>query len=419
MANYWAITIGINQYRHLQPLMHAQNDALFMHRFFTETAGVPADHCVLLSDLATSVGHQVVYPDKPALSEWVQTITQQVNADDVLWLFFSGYFVQLDGNDYLMPIDGDPGQIKETGLAAADLIETLAQLPTDKTLLVLDINRSQGSFSGQAIGRQFISLAESNAIPLLLSCQPEQYSHETFGVKHGIFTAALLEALRQKCLTLGDINEYVGKHLPALCDAYWRPIQNPVALLGNTQSTAVVIPKNQQVADVVSEAVMPVGGCAASSAADSTAADSTAADSSTVLAGAGGTLLATAVPAEAGQIGGDSQANSKRPVGENGYDNSDSDPNGRLANDSALAVTPPSTIVPVSKESSDAAVSGAKLRNWGLAALALLMVGVLLKQPFVRTAWIGLTDRIASLADSPEGENVEPSDANVNDADVA
>ena len=145
MANYWAITIGINQYRHLQPLMHAQDDALFMHRFFTETAGIPAGNCVLLSDLATSVGHQVVYPDKPAVSEWVATITQRVNADDVLWFFFSGYGVQLEGSDYLMPIDGDPGQIKETGLAISDLVETLAQLPTNKTLLVLDINRSQGT----------------------------------------------------------------------------------------------------------------------------------------------------------------------------------------------------------------------------------------------------------------------------------
>ncbi|MEO0647334.1 MAG: caspase family protein, partial [Cyanobacteria bacterium J06650_10] len=256
MANYWAITIGINQYRHLQPLMHAQNDALFMHRFFTDTVGVPADNCVLLSDLATSVGHQVVYPDKPALSAWVQTITQRVQSDDVLWFFFSGYGVQLEGADYLMPIDGDPEQVAETGLAAADLIDTLCALPTEKVLLVLDINRSQGAFSGQTISQQVIDLAQARQLPLLLSCQPEQYSHETFGVRHGLFTAALLEALQQKCTTLSEISDYVNKQLPELCDHHWRPIQNPVSLIPEAQQSTSVIPESRLVRDVVSS---PVG----------------------------------------------------------------------------------------------------------------------------------------------------------------
>ena len=128
-----------------------------------------------MSDLATSVGHQVVYPDKPALAEWVQTITQQVCPDDCLWVFFSGYGAQLEGADYLMPIDGDssnPDQLRSTGIAAADLIETLAKLPTAKTFLILDINRSQGALSGQTIGTEAIALAKQHQVPLLLSCQP-------------------------------------------------------------------------------------------------------------------------------------------------------------------------------------------------------------------------------------------------------
>ena len=94
-----------------------------------------------------------------------KTITHQVQPDDVLWVFWSGYGVQIqreDGQnlDYLMPIDGDPEQIESTGIAATDLIDTLAGLPTDKTLLVLDINRSQGTLAGQSIGSQLIDLAE-------------------------------------------------------------------------------------------------------------------------------------------------------------------------------------------------------------------------------------------------------------------
>ncbi|MEL6488530.1 MAG: caspase family protein [Cyanobacteria bacterium J06634_6] len=419
MANYWAITIGINQYRHLQPLMHAQNDALFMHRFFTETVGIPADNCVLLSDLATSVGHQVVYPDKPALSEWVQTITQQVQPDDVLWFFFSGYGVQLEGADYLMPIDGDPGQIKETGLAAVNLIETLAQLPTQKTALVLDINRSQGSFAGQTIGAQVIELAQASGVPLLLSCQPEQYSHETFGVRHGLFTAALLEALHQKCTTLGQLDAYISKRLPELCEHHWRPIQNPVSLIAEAQQTTEIVPEGNLVKDVVSkeassadlEGETALVGSASRSIADTNAevsseevgnADGTTdnADQSTVLAGSTGTLLTT--PA----------ANAD-----------DSEKTRRLASRSGQVDRTPdsSAIVPISRESGTGdSTNGAKLRNWGLAALALLMIGVLLKQPFVRTAWQGLTARIAAVdGDAPSQTEATNESANTEEEEAA
>ncbi|MEL7224523.1 MAG: hypothetical protein AAGL17_06595, partial [Cyanobacteria bacterium J06576_12] len=64
-------------------------------------------------------------------------------------------------------------------------------------------------------------------------------------------------------------------------------------------------------------------------------------------------------------------------------------------------------LVSSTKTSAESAISGAKLRNWGLAALALLMIGVLLKQPFMRTAWTGLSDRVAALAGRSPGENAD------------
>ncbi len=432
MANYWAITIGINQYRHLQPLMHAQNDALFMHRFFTETAGIPADNCVLLSDLATSVGHQVVYPDKPALSEWVQTITQRVQSDDVLWFFFSGYGVQLEGADYLMPIDGDPGQVAQTGLAASDLIDTLSQLPTEKALLVLDINRSQGSFSGQAIGQQVIDLAEDRQLPLLLSCQPEQYSHETFGVRHGLFTAALLEALQQKCTTLSEINAYVNKRLPELCEHHWRPIQNPVGLVSAAQASTVVIPESRLVADVASSPVSAeagadkglivagaagLSGVGASAAAGAAAMGSEAVNTeptekSTVLAGSTGTLLSTTDLSNSEPSNSEPLDSIANPTANKSFTNGRSTARGRR-NKSSL--DPSSAIVPAGKNeivstgesSGTSAISGARLRNWGLAALAVLMLGVLLKQPFMLTAWQGLSERITAIGGRSGEEEVE------------
>ncbi|MEL6354546.1 MAG: caspase family protein [Cyanobacteria bacterium J06627_28] len=404
MANYWAITIGINQYRHLQPLMHAQNDALFMHRFLTEKAGIAQSNCVLLSDLATSVGHQVVYPDKPALAEWIQTITQNVQAGDVLWFFFSGYGVQLEGADYLMPIDGNPGTdndasaLKETGIAVADLIHTLADLPANDVLLVLDINRSQGSFSGQTIGTETINLAKERQLPLMLSCQPEQYSHETLGVRHGLFTAALLEALQQQCTTLEQIKDYVGKRLPELCEHHWRPIQNPVSLIPDYLKFAAVVPKVQPVTDVASAPVVAADSQSISSSESvavgaAQSRDSVGEQSTQVLAGAGGTLL-TAKEAES--INGNS-ADVDSVIRD-------------ITSSSALANTPDKgAIVPLKKEAAPAAINGAKLLNWGLLALGILMAGVLIKQPFVRTAWRNLR-REPTAVENPPAETAAASE---------
>lgn len=408
MANHWAITIGINQYRHLQPLMHAQNDALFTHRFLVEEAGFSLDRCVLLSDLALSVGHQVVYPDKPALLEWVRTITQHVDEGDVLWFFFSGYGTQFEGEDFLMPIDGDPDQIPSTGLAMSTLMESLAQLPTGRVLLLLDINRAQGSLAGQAIGQPVIELAKKYGLATLLSCRPEQYSHETFGTRHGLFTAALLEALEQDCTTMGQISDYVAKRLPEICEHHWRPIQNPVSVINDDQRSMEVVPDASAIADHTTEiasvaALQPVAGTA-SEAVRPTFAELSRDEESGVATdkAAGGVMLAPLpIPPSASR--------GIEPGIEPGIEMPPTDD--RLTSDENGSDPDPT------RTKSAAGVSGASLRNWGLLALALLVVGVVLKQPFVTAAWQGFSERLsrptANRTALPEGSDSTAEDAAV------
>ncbi len=422
MANYWVITIGINQYRHLQPLMQAQNDARSIHRFFTEEAGIPADRCVLISDLATSVGEQAVYPDKPAIAAWVQTIAHQATADDVLWFFFSGYGAQANdlnshtngqngqkegqSIDYLMPIDGDPGKIESTGIAVADLIDTLADLPTDKALLILDINRSQGALAGQTIGTQIIELAQKRQVATLLSCQPEQYSHETLGVRHGLFTAALLEALRQNCKTAGQISDYLNQRLPELCEHHWRPIQNPVSILSDQQLAAEVVPE-------LSHTLL----------ADDSTANLSDRSSDKSVAGAQKAIATGSVATAAAIVTGGPAAASTANTITTGTKTTDIKPTSikdrpTLSLKPPLVVQPPHTEKPSftenyrSRESDEmeeaSAVSGAKLRNWGLLALAILMGLVLLKQPFVKEAWDRLTEKNETATASKPSDPKDP-----------
>ena len=233
MSNSWAIIIGINQYQGFQPLMQAQNDAVGIRRYLIEDAGFPPENCILLSDLSKSTDQEAVFPDRVAINDWIETICQgRVQRDDTLWFYFSGYGAQADGNDYLMPVDGDPAQVKQTGIALQDVVKHLKQAPTKNTMMVLDMNRSQSSLAGQAIGEQVMKLARKARIPLILSCQPNEFSHETLAVRHGLFTAALLEGLRYDgCATLSHLERYLIERVPELCEHHWRPIQNPLVLL--------------------------------------------------------------------------------------------------------------------------------------------------------------------------------------------
>ncbi|MEO1592086.1 MAG: caspase family protein [Cyanobacteria bacterium J06632_22] len=246
MSNYWSISIGINQYHHFQPLMQAQNDALALHRFLLDEVGFDDAQSVLLSDLSMSTRHEAVYPDQRAILEWLQVICQQKLApDDQLWVFFSGYGAQSEGEDYLMPVDGDPANVAKTGLKLRDVIDLLQQAPTQNQLLILDMNRSQSALAGQQIGAQTLELAKAAGLPLLLSCQPDEFSHETLAVRHGLFTAALLEGLRYHgCFTLAHISDYLKTRLPELCEHHWRPVQNPVAVIPEDKKFMVVLPQS-------------------------------------------------------------------------------------------------------------------------------------------------------------------------------
>jgi len=261
MANYWAVITGINQYQALQPLLFAQFDAEELHHVCVDEAGMAPERCQFLSDISPAVTPQRRYPDRQQLQRSLTWLLESpIAPDDVVWWFFSGYGVVWQGEDYVLPIDGDPRQPAQTAISMAQVFDTLKQLPTRHGIVVLDINRSEAAVPGQRLGVQTLELAESLGIPLLLSCQPEQFSYETLALRHGLFTAALLEGLRYRgCRTLSQLAEYVTNHLPELSQHHLRPVQNPVAVVPPEQKFVLVLPADatsQQAAAPTAEPTM-------------------------------------------------------------------------------------------------------------------------------------------------------------------
>ncbi|MEH2094764.1 caspase family protein [Nostoc sp.] len=232
MANYWAIAIGINHYQLFQPLSCAQADAEALEDLLVTEAGFLPKHCLLMTDTSPPMGDRSTYPTKENILLLLEDLAATSwQPEDYLWLFFSGYGVNYKGKDYLMPAEGNPELVQETGIELRSLMQSL-QLADLNVLLLLDINRAFGTQADAPVGEETIELAQELQLATILSCQPEQFSHESSELGHGFFTAALLEALRSGNGTnLSDLESYLSLIVPKLCHHHWRPVQNPATII--------------------------------------------------------------------------------------------------------------------------------------------------------------------------------------------
>ena len=247
MKNHWAVTIGINQYQFFQPLSYAQRDAQALRNFLVGEAGFSAEQCLLLTDTSLPIQGYSTYPDRETIQRWINQLCQQyLQPGDLLWCFFSGYGVHYQGQDYLMPIEGHPADVLSTGIPMRSLFASLKAAPTETVLVMLDMNRSQGTLSRESAGTQTAELAQNLGITTVLSCQPGQFSRETSALKHGFFTAALLEGLRyQHCTTLAGLDRYLSDRLPELSEHHWRPTQEPLTVVNPPERIhQIILPTN-------------------------------------------------------------------------------------------------------------------------------------------------------------------------------
>ncbi|OCR02585.1 peptidase C14 [Oscillatoriales cyanobacterium USR001] len=249
MKHHACIAIGINQYQSLQPLSYAQEDAEALHSYLVDEAGFAPESCLLLTDSSPAMWGSSTYPSRENILNLIESWrSQHLQAGDLVWCFFSGYGVSYEGQDYLMPIDGDPADVPGTGIAMKSLFESLKAAPTETILVLLDMNRSQGVKAGEAIGTQTAELAREMEIPTVLSCRPTQVSRETSALRQGFFAAALLEGLRSGQLTtLKSLERFLSDRLPQLCDHHLRPKQEPLIVVNPPGKVhQVILPDSPQ-----------------------------------------------------------------------------------------------------------------------------------------------------------------------------
>lgn len=233
MVEHACIAIGIDGYDRWQPLRYAQADAGAFQKCVSTIAKIPKSRTWLLTQTSPKRAGHSTYPTLENIEIAIaQICTLPLQPEDILWCFFCGYGANYLGKDYLIPIEGNPEDISETGISVESFLHRLGQAPTQNVRVFLDISRPTGKYAGAGIGSETLELAHKLNLAIVLSCQPGQFSHETSALDGGLFTTALVEVLHdRKSSTLESLDRYLRDRLPQLCDHHWRPQQDPVTVV--------------------------------------------------------------------------------------------------------------------------------------------------------------------------------------------
>jgi uncharacterized caspase-like protein len=211
-----AIVIGVNQYEFLQPLQYARQDALALKTFLEMEAKF--DRVYYFADDAPGVNGMSMRPTRQNLRRVMRdTFAKPFMGDgDNFWFFFSGHGMRDGERDFLMPIDGDPDDVEESGISMAQVSEWLRGCGADNVVMILDACRSGGRKDGKGIGDETKEDCRQTGVISLFSCSPNQFSYELPQYQQGAFTKVLLEGLgvQGACATVARLDEYLKRRVP-------------------------------------------------------------------------------------------------------------------------------------------------------------------------------------------------------------
>ena len=233
--NAYAIVIGIEEYRQKLPKADfADHDAMIMAKYLTKVMGYPEENVItLLNDHASNVD-LVKYFEK-----W---LPNNVEADSSVFVYFSGHGAPnpKTGDAYLMPYDGDPTFIDQTGYSLKRMYDALGKLPAKEVVVALD-----SCFSG-AGGR---SVLAKGAKPLVMTINTpniqknitvmtassgDQISSAYEEKGHGLFTYFMLKGIKNEdvvnpdgSIEISDLYNYIKPQVERIARKQFNNEQTP------------------------------------------------------------------------------------------------------------------------------------------------------------------------------------------------
>lgn len=186
-----AIVVGASNYEYMGKLNYAHLDAKAFAKVLVDQYRFEPASVRLLTDdadplLTPTTGH--------ILGEFLAAIAdKKLDKADLFVFFFAGHGIGTPNGDFLLPTDARKESAERVGLPVKRLVQEIVDAGLKNVLVIADACRGgdQNTFGDelQRLGR------EAN-IAVILGCQPGLRSYEYAPLGHGIFTHALLAAMK-------------------------------------------------------------------------------------------------------------------------------------------------------------------------------------------------------------------------------
>ena len=136
------------------------------------------------------------------------------------------------GDAYMVPYDGDPTYIEQTGYSVKRLYEQLAKLPAKRVLVAMDSCFSgAGGRSVLAKGaRPLVSLQTSEVparLTVLSASAGDQISNSYSEKGHGLFTYYLLKGIKEKGADFRAVYGYLKPEVSRVAREQYNADQDP------------------------------------------------------------------------------------------------------------------------------------------------------------------------------------------------
>jgi formylglycine-generating enzyme required for sulfatase activity/uncharacterized caspase-like protein len=256
MSKNWAICIGINDYYSLKLLKYAQRDAAAMRDFCLNEARFEKVYFFAegAEDIQTAYGSPLrSEPTFGNLERFFDVRFREpfLEAGDNLWFFFAGHGIRHENCDYLMPLDGDRGDLENSAISLHFISECLRRSGADNVILLIDACRSDKEGRRDGFGTE-----KQQGVITIFSCSPEEPAYDIEELQQGAFTHALLESLRLQgegnCATVERLYQRLRYTVPQLTHQYRRVSQTPYGMIEPpSKNHLILLPRQATLTDVL------------------------------------------------------------------------------------------------------------------------------------------------------------------------
>ncbi len=230
--NSFAVIVANENYPDA-PVPYSLNDGRMFKEYCNKTLGIPEKNISLYED--------ATYGNLIEAVEKIKNIADAFDGEASLIFYYAGHGFpdEKQSTAYLLPIDGNAGDITSTGYSLAKLYDQLARINLKSSIVFLD-----ACFSGAKREDQMLSQSRGVAIKVreeepkgkmvvFSAAQGDETAHQLEEKGHGLFTYYLLKQLQAKGgeLTMGELSDFVTKQ-----------VKRQSVVINNKKQTPEIIP---------------------------------------------------------------------------------------------------------------------------------------------------------------------------------